>query len=66
MGQLFEDLSRSQENDSTWVSKLIVNIPTPLILGDSETFNNIKRSSTVVASSSTDTISFLTKPSAVT
>ena len=68
MDQLFKDLSRSQENDSTWVSQLIVDIPTPpqLILGDSKTSNNIKKSSTAVASSSTDIIPFLTKPSAVT
>ena len=29
MDQLFKDLSCSQEKDSSWISKLIVDIPTP-------------------------------------
>ena len=68
MCQLFKDLSRSQENDSTWVSKLIVDIPIPslLIFGDLEISNNIKTSSTASDVSSTDVITLLTKPSAVT
>ena len=68
MDQLFKDLSRSQEKDSTWVSKLIEDIPTPpqLILRDLQTSNNIKKTPTAIASSSTDIIPFLAKPSVVT
>ena len=62
MDQYFKDLSSSQEKDSTWVSKPIVDIPTPpqLIVGDFEKSININQSSTTVASLSTDIIAFLT------
>ena len=45
MDQLFKDLSYSQLEDSSWVSKLNVNIPTPpqLKLGNRELSNDIKK-----------------------
>ena len=67
MDQLFKDLSCSQEKDTTWVSKLVVDIRTPpqLILGHIDTFIDTKNHSFEVASSSTNIIPFLTKPYAV-
>ena len=67
MDQQFKDLSSSKEKDSTWVLKLIVDISTPpqLILGDIYTSINMKSHNFEVALSSTDIITFLTKPSYV-
>ena len=68
MNQLFKDLSYSQLEDSSWVSKLNANIPTPpqLKLGNSELSNDIKKNENCeIAMQSTDIIPFLTKPSAV-
>ena len=61
--QLFEYLSSLQEKDSTWVSKLIVDIPTPpqLILVHIEKSSDIKNHSFEVASVSSDIITFLKK-----
>ena len=68
MDQLFKELSCSQQEDSSWVSKLNVNIPTPpqIKLGISELSNVIKKSdNSEITTPSTDIIQFLTKPSAV-
>ena len=58
-------MSCSQELDSTWRSKLIVDIPIPpqLILHDIETSIDLKKNSVQVSSVSSDIISFLTEPS---
>ena len=68
MDQLFKELSYSQQEDSSWVSKLNVNIPLPpqIKLGISELSNVIKKSdNSEITTLSTDIIPFLTKPSAV-
>ena len=67
MDQQFKDLSSSKEKDSTWVLKLIVDISTPpqLNLGHIEKSINIEKLSTAVASSFTDIMPFLTKPSTI-
>ena len=68
MDQLFKELSYSQQEDSSWVSKLNVNIPTPpqITVGISELSNVIKKSdNSEITTPSTDIIQFLTKPSAV-
>ena len=68
MDQLFKELSYSQQEDSSWVSKLNVNIPTPpqINIGISELSNVIKKSdNSEITTPSTDIIPFLTKPSAV-
>ena len=68
MDQLFKELLYSQQEDSSWVSKLNVNIPTPpqINIGISELSNVIKKSdNSEITTPSTDIIQFLTKPSAV-
>ena len=68
MDWLFKELSYSQQEDSSWVSKLNVNIPTPpqINIGISELSNVIKKSdNSEITTPSTDIIQFLTKPSAV-
>ena len=65
MDKLFKQLSYSQELDSTWIAKPIVDIPTPpqLILHDIETSVDLKKNSVQILSVSSDIISFLTEPS---
>ena len=69
MDQYFKELSSSKELDSTWVSKLIVDIPTPgkFILGQIiDPSIVIKEHHFQAAMSSTDIIPLLLVPSNVT
>ena len=66
--QLFKELSYSQHEHSSRVSKLNVNIPTPTQrkLGISELSNDIKKNdNSEIGMQSTDIIPYLTKSSAV-
>ena len=68
MDQLFKDLSYSQLEDTSWVSKLNMNIPTPpqLKLENRELSNDTKKNNIYeIVMQSTDIILFLTKPSSV-
>ena len=68
MDQLFKDLSYSQLEDSSWVSKLNVNLPTPpqLKLGNRESPNDIKQNyNSEITTQSTNIIPVLVKPSTV-
>ena len=67
MDKLFKQLSYSQELDSTWIAKPIVDIPTPpqLILCNNEKSIDLNKNSVHVSSVSSDIIPFLTPSSTV-
>ena len=67
MDQYFKELSSSKELDSTWVSKLIVDMPTPgkLILGQIYPGIVMKNHHFEAALSSTDIIPLLLVPATV-
>ena len=67
MDTYFKQLSSAQALDSTWIGKLIVDIPTPsqLKLPDSDKSTEINKNSGIVSSTSTDIIPLLMPPSSV-
>ena len=67
MDKFFKQLLCSQELDSTWIAKLIVDTPTPpqLLLHDNEKSIDVNKNSLHVSSESSDIIPFITKPSTV-
>ena len=70
MDQLFKKLSYSQQEDSSWVSKLNVSIPKPpqLDIGTTENPNEItkKNDNSAIDINSTDIIPLLIKPNELT
>ena len=70
MDQLFKELSYSQQEDSSWVSKLNVSIPKPpqLNIGTTENPNEItkKNDNSAIDINSTDIIPLLIKPNELT
>ena len=65
----FKELSYSQQEDSSWVSKLSVNIPTPpqLNVGNTEISNEIQKNDKSENDiNSTDIIPLLTEPTILT
>ena len=67
MDKYFKQLSSAQALDSTWIGKLIVDIPTPsqLKLPDSDKSTDINKNQAIVSSTSTDIIPLLMPPSSV-
>ena len=70
MDQLFKELSHSQQEDSSWFSKLNVSIPKPpqLDIGTTENPNEItkKNDNSAIDINSTDIIPLLMKPNQLT
>ena len=68
MDKYFKQLSSAQALDSTWIGKLIVNIPTPsqLNIPDTEKSIEINKNTVIVSSMSFDIIPLLIPPSNVT
>ena len=69
MDQLFKELSYSQQEDSSWLSKLNANIATPpqLNVGNTEISNEIQKNDTSeIDINSTDIIPLLTESTILT
>ena len=67
MDKYFKQLSSAQVLDSTWIGKLIVDIPTPsqLNIPDTEKSIDINKNPVIVSSTSSDIIPLLVPPSNV-
>ena len=69
MDKHFKQLSSAQALDSTWLGKLIIDIPTPSQLQgfhkSTENSTDFNKNASIVSTTSTDIIPLLTKPSPV-
>ena len=65
MDKHFKQLSSAQALDSTWLGKLIVDIPTPSQLQGYHKSTDINNNPGIVSSTSTDIIPLLMPPSSV-
>ena len=67
MDKCFKQVSSAQALDSTWIGKLIVNIPTPsqLNIPDTDQSIDLNKHPVIVSSTSSDIIPLLIPPSTV-